>query len=43
MTPYLFGQKSQLPPVERHTLDNDLTVILMQYKKVPVVRFRMVV
>lgn len=43
MTPYLFGQKIQLPPVERHTLDNDLTVILMQYKKVPVVRFRMVV
>jgi zinc protease len=38
-----FSQKIQLPPITRHTLDNGLTVILMEYKKVPVVCFRMVV
>ncbi|MEK9139202.1 MAG: pitrilysin family protein [Bacteroidota bacterium] len=37
------GQKIQLPPTTRHTLENGLTVILMEYKKVPVVYFRMVV
>jgi zinc protease len=37
------SQKIQLPPATRHTLDNGLTVILMEYKKVPVVHFRMVV
>jgi zinc protease len=38
-----FSQKIQLPPATRNTLDNGLTVILMEYKKVPVVHFRMVV
>jgi zinc protease len=37
------GQKIQLPPSTRHTLDNGLTVILVEYKKVPVVHFRMIV
>jgi zinc protease len=37
------AQKLQLPPATRHTLDNGLTVILMEYKKVPIVHFRMVV
>ena len=36
-------QKIQLPTATRHALDNGLTVILMEYKKVPVVHFRMVV
>ena len=38
-----FAQKIQLPPTTRHTLDNGLTVILMEYKRVPEVFFRMVV
>jgi zinc protease len=38
-----FAQKIQLPPVTRHTLDNGLTVILMEYKRVPAVFFRMIV
>ena len=38
-----FCQKIHLPPTTRQTLDNGLTVILMEYKKVPVVHFRMVV
>jgi zinc protease len=37
------GQRVQLPPSTRHTLDNGLTVILMEYRKVPVVHFRLVV
>jgi zinc protease len=37
------GQKVQLPPSTRHTLDNGLTVVLMEYRKVPVVHFRLVV
>ncbi|MFN0157415.1 MAG: M16 family metallopeptidase [Bacteroidota bacterium] len=36
------AQKIQVPPATRHTLDNGLTIILMQYKKVPVVHFRLV-
>jgi zinc protease len=36
------AQKIQLPPVARHTLDNGLTVLLMEYKKVPKVFYRMV-
>ena len=38
-----FAQKIQLPPVTRDTLDNGMTVILMEYKRVPLVFFRMVV
>jgi len=36
------GQKVQLPPITRHTLDNGLSVILMEYTRVPVVYFRLV-
>jgi len=43
VSPIAFGQRIELPPTTRQTLDNGLTVILMQYKKVPVIRFRMVV
>ena len=38
-----FAQKINLPPPTRHTLENGLTVILMEYRKVPVVDFRLVV
>jgi predicted Zn-dependent peptidase len=38
-----YAQKIQIPPVTRDTLDNGLTVIMMEYRKVPVVDFRMVV
>lgn len=37
------GQRVQLPPSTRHSLDNGLTVVLMEYRKVPVVHFRLVV
>ncbi len=43
LTSISLSQKIQLPPSARHTLDNGLTVILMEYKKVPVVHFRMIV
>lgn len=39
----LFAQKIRIPEVTRHTMDNGLTVLLMEYRKVPVVHFRMVV
>jgi len=42
-TSIALGQKIKLPPAIRHTMDNGLTVILMEYKKVPVISFRMVV
>ncbi len=42
-TTMALSQKIQLPPTTRSTLDNGLTVILMEYKKVPVVFFRLVV
>lgn len=38
-----FAQKLHIPASTRHTLDNGLTVILMEYRKVPVVHFRLVV
>ena len=38
-----FAQKINLPPSTRHTLGNGLTVILMEYRKVPVVDFRLIV
>jgi predicted Zn-dependent peptidase len=38
----VFGQGVQLPPRSRHTLENGLTVILMEYRRVPVVYFRLV-
>lgn len=41
--PSLFAQKVQLPPSSRHVLENGLTVILVEYRKVPVVHFRIVV
>jgi len=37
-----FGQRVQTPPTTRYTLDNGLTVILMEYRKVPVVCLRLV-
>ncbi len=37
------AQKIRIPPVTRDTLENGLTVLLMQYTKVPVVNFRLVV
>jgi predicted Zn-dependent peptidase len=37
-----FGQKVHIPPTSRHTLENGLTVILMEYRKVPVVCLRLV-
>jgi len=37
------AEKIQVPPVTRDTLENGLTVLLMQYKKVPVVHLRLVV
>ena len=37
-----YAQKVHLPPSTRHTLSNGLTVILMEYKKVPVVHFRLI-
>jgi predicted Zn-dependent peptidase len=37
------AQKIRLPATSRHTLDNGLTVLLMEYRKVPMVHFRMVV
>lgn len=36
------GQQVQIPPTSRHTLENGLTVILMEYRKVPVVCLRLV-
>ena len=36
------GQQVHVPPTTRQTLDNGLTVILMEYRKVPVVYFRLV-
>ena len=39
----LFAQKIRVPAVSRHTLENGLTVLLMEYRKVPVVHYRMVV
>jgi zinc protease len=38
-----FGQKLHVPPVTRHVLKNGLTVMLMEYKKVPLVHLRLVV
>jgi zinc protease len=38
-----FGQKVHIPPVSRDTLANGLTVILMEYRKVPLVDFRLMV
>ncbi len=43
VAPAVFGQKIQLPHTTRHTLDNGLTVILMEYRKVPIIHFRLVV
>lgn len=37
-----FGQQIHVPPTTRQTLDNGLTVILMEYRKVPIVYFRLV-
>src|SRR5262245_9797950 len=37
------AQQIQIPPVTRDTLQNGLTVILMEYHKVPVVELRLVV
>ncbi len=37
------GQELQLPPRATYTLDNHLTVMLMEYRRVPVVYFRLVV
>jgi zinc protease len=36
------AQKIRVPAVSRHTLENGLTVLLMEYRKVPVVHYRMV-
>ena len=38
-----FGQRVQIPPHTRHTLENGLTVILMEYKRVPLIHYRAVV
>jgi len=38
----VFSQGVQLPPRSRHTLENGLTVILMEHRRVPVVYFRLV-
>jgi zinc protease len=43
LVPSAFAQKIQLPPVARHTLDNGLTVVLMEYRKVPKIFYRMIV
>jgi zinc protease len=43
VTSTAFSQKIQLPATTQHTLENGLSVILMEYKKVPVIHFRMVV
>ncbi len=43
LTSSVFAQKIQLPATARHTLENGLTVILMEYRKVPVVDFRLIV
>jgi len=40
--PGVFAQRVQVPPASRHVLDNGLTLILMQYRKVPVVHLRLV-
>jgi zinc protease len=37
-----FSQKVQLPPRTRHTLENGLTVVLVEYKRVPLVYYRLV-
>ncbi len=39
----LYAQKIKVPTVSRHALENGLTVLLMEYRKVPVVHYRMVV
>jgi len=39
----LHAQRVNIPPVERDTLDNGLTILLMRYTKVPVVTLRLVV
>jgi zinc protease len=36
------AQRINIPPTSRHVLDNGLTVILMEYRKVPVVHLRLV-
>jgi zinc protease len=41
-TTALFGQSVQIPPVARHTLPNGLTIMLVEYKKLPLVHFRLV-
>jgi zinc protease len=38
----LSAQQIRVPAVSRHTLENGLSVLLMEYRKVPVVHFRMV-
>jgi len=38
-----FGQKIQIPPSTRDTLPNGLTIILMEYRKVPLADFRLLV
>ena len=40
--PIGLAQKIHVPPSTRHSLSNGLTVILMEYKKVPVVHFRLI-
>lgn len=43
LTTTALAQKVQLPMATRDTLENGLTVILMPYRKVPVVDFRLIV
>jgi zinc protease len=39
----LHAQKINLPAFSRHTLDNGLTILLMEYRKVPLVHLRLMV
>ncbi len=40
--PVGLAQKIHVPPSTRHSLSNGLTVILMEYRKVPVVHYRLI-
>lgn len=39
----LHAQRINVPPVGRHTLENGLTILLMEYRKVPLIHVRLMV
>ena len=42
-SPLLFAQKIEVPPYKKETLENGLTVLLMEYHKLPLIEVRLTV